>query len=105
MLFLLLLPKQPTLLTGETLYSLECFAPRIRGIESGPARKQVDLSELFKYTQMAEKAKHDEKETKKIHDSLQNLQLRLAEREYHCKNFQEKVRYVENQVAKEKKLD
>ncbi|CAJ2651968.1 unnamed protein product [Trifolium pratense] len=69
MLFLLLLPKQPTLLTGdflfdnrthscrmnislifvvcykisadlgETLYSLECFATRIRGIESGPARK------------------------------------------------------------------
>ena len=36
---------------GETLCSLN-FASRVRGIESGPARKQADLSELFKYKQM-----------------------------------------------------
>lgn len=36
---------------GETLCSLN-FASRVRGIESGPARKQVDLNELFKYKQM-----------------------------------------------------
>jgi len=36
---------------GETLCSLN-FATRVRGIESGPARKQVDLGELFKYKQM-----------------------------------------------------
>lgn len=36
---------------GETLCSLN-FATRVRGIESGPARKQVDLTELFKYKQM-----------------------------------------------------
>ncbi|GAU42806.1 hypothetical protein TSUD_34500, partial [Trifolium subterraneum] len=87
---------------GETLCSLN-FATRVRGIESGPARKQVDLSELFKYKQMAEKAKHDEKETKKLQDSLQTLQLRLAAREYHCKSLQEKVRDLENQVAEERK--
>lgn len=36
---------------GETLCSLN-FASRVRGIESGPARKQADLTELFKYKQM-----------------------------------------------------
>lgn len=30
---------------GETMCSLN-FATRVRGIESGPARKQVDLGEL-----------------------------------------------------------
>jgi len=36
---------------GETLCSLN-FATRVRGIEGGPARKQVDHTELFKYKQM-----------------------------------------------------
>lgn len=36
---------------GETLCSLN-FASRVRGIESGPARKQADLTELFKYKQL-----------------------------------------------------
>lgn len=36
---------------GETLCSLN-FASRVRGIESGTARKQTDLTELFKYKQM-----------------------------------------------------
>ncbi|GMP72986.1 hypothetical protein CsSME_00037593 [Camellia sinensis var. sinensis] len=59
---------------GETLCSLN-FASRVRGIEHGPARKQADLTELVKYKQLAEKAKHDEKEMKKLQDSLQSLQL------------------------------
>lgn len=36
---------------GETLCSLN-FASRVRGIESGPARKQGDVAELFKYKQL-----------------------------------------------------
>ncbi|KAM1468308.1 hypothetical protein ACFX13_034140 [Malus domestica] len=87
---------------GETLCSLN-FASRVRGIESGPARKQADLSELFKYKQMAEKAKHDEKETKKLQDCIQSLQLRLAAREHICRNLQEKNRDLENQLAEERK--
>lgn len=35
----------------ETLCSLN-FASRVRGIELGPAKKQMDKSELFKYKQM-----------------------------------------------------
>jgi hypothetical protein len=38
-----------------------------------------------------EKLKHDEKETKKLQDSLQSLQLRLAAREHICRSLQEKV--------------
>nr|POF26894.1 kinesin-like protein kin-14s [Quercus suber] len=87
---------------GETLCSLN-FASRVRGIESGPARKQADLSELFKYKQMAEKLKHDEKETKKLQDNLQSLQLKLSAREHICRNLQEKVRDLENQLAEERK--
>uniref|UniRef100_A0A2N9FES4 Kinesin motor domain-containing protein n=1 Tax=Fagus sylvatica TaxID=28930 RepID=A0A2N9FES4_FAGSY len=74
-----------------------------RGIESGPARKQADLSELFKYKQMAEKLKHDEKETKKLQDNLQSMQLKLSAREHICRNLQEKVRDLENQLAEERK--
>ena len=42
----------------------------------------------------AEKFKHDEKETKKLQDSVQSLQLRLAAREHICRNLQEKVIYI-----------
>ncbi|KAK9293090.1 hypothetical protein L1049_021075 [Liquidambar formosana] len=88
---------------GETLCSLN-FASRVRGIESGPARKQVDLSELFKYKQLVEKQKHDEKEAKKLQDNVQSLQSRLATRELICRSLQDKVRDLENQLAEERKL-
>ncbi|KAL7126422.1 hypothetical protein ABFS83_14G186100 [Erythranthe nasuta] len=87
---------------GETLCSLN-FASRVRGVEHGPARKQTDHAELFKYKQLAEKAKQDEKETKKLQDNMQALQLRLAAREHICRNLQEKVRDLENQLAEERK--
>ncbi|XP_058077674.1 kinesin-like protein KIN-14S isoform X2 [Magnolia sinica] len=87
---------------GETLCSLN-FASRVRGIEHGPARKQSDPMEFFKYKQMAEKLKQDEKETKKMMDSLQSLQLKFAAREQLCRNLQEKVKELESQLAEERK--
>ncbi|KAF2597594.1 hypothetical protein F2Q68_00012151 [Brassica cretica] len=87
---------------GETLCSLN-FASRVRGIESGPARKQADLSELLKLKQMTEKLKHEEKETKKLQDNVQSLQLRLTAREHICKGLQDKVRDLEFQLAEERK--
>lgn len=36
---------------GETLCSLN-FASRVRGIELGPAKRQLDTSELLKYKYM-----------------------------------------------------
>ncbi|KAL9691694.1 hypothetical protein QQ045_012120 [Rhodiola kirilowii] len=88
---------------GETLCSLN-FASRVRGIEAGPARKQADMNDIFKYKQLAEKQKHDEKELKKLQDSVQSLQLRLAAREHICRGFQDKVRELESQLAEERKL-
>lgn len=87
---------------GETLCSLN-FASRVRGIEHGPARKQTDHLDTFKYKQMAEKLKQDEKESRKMQDSLQSLQLKFAAREQLCRNLQEKVRDLESQLADEKK--
>ncbi|XP_024007327.1 kinesin-like protein KIN-14S [Eutrema salsugineum] len=87
---------------GETLCSLN-FASRVRGIESGPARKQADVSELLKLKQMAEKLKHEEKEMKKLQDNVQSLQLRLTAREHISKGLQEKVRDLEFQLAEERK--
>ncbi|KAG6586262.1 Kinesin-like protein KIN-14S, partial [Cucurbita argyrosperma subsp. sororia] len=87
---------------GETLCSLN-FASRVRGIENAPARKQTDLTDLFKFKQMAEKSKHDEKEMKKLQDNVQSLQLRLTAKEHNCRNLQEKVRDLESQLADERK--
>ncbi|KAL5995950.1 hypothetical protein ACLOJK_026023 [Asimina triloba] len=87
---------------GETLCSLN-FASRVRGIEHGPARKQSDPIEFFKYKQMAEKLKQDEKESKKMMDSLHLLQLKFAAREQLCRNLQEKVRDLESQLVEERK--
>ncbi|KAF6173958.1 hypothetical protein GIB67_039909 [Kingdonia uniflora] len=87
---------------GETLCSLN-FASRVRGIEHGPARKQADPTELLKYKHMAEKIRQDEKETKKLQDSLQSLQIRSVAREQLCRSLQEKVRDLESQLAEERK--
>ncbi|KAL3843963.1 hypothetical protein ACJIZ3_001366 [Penstemon smallii] len=87
---------------GETLCSLN-FASRVRGVEHGPARRQTDPTELFKYKQLAEKTRQDEKETKKLQDSLHSLQFKFTARENLCRNLQEKVRDLENQLAEERK--
>ncbi|KAI3839927.1 hypothetical protein MKW92_040272 [Papaver armeniacum] len=53
---------------------------------------------------MTEKLKQNEKETKKLQDSLRSLQLRFAVREQLCRNLQEKLRDSENQLAEERKI-
>ncbi|KAG4928833.1 hypothetical protein JHK84_054382 [Glycine max] len=49
----------------ETLCSLN-FATRVRGIESGPARKQTDLTELNKYKQMVRDLENQVTEERKM---------------------------------------
>ncbi|KAG1371043.1 kinesin-like protein KIN-14J [Cocos nucifera] len=101
---------------GETLCSLN-FASRVRGVEHGPARKQSDPAESFKLKQMAEKLRQEEKESARLNESLQLMQLKYASREnvfknlqekirdaeQICRNYQQKVRDLENQLADEKK--
>lgn len=102
--------------SGETLCSLN-FASRVRAIEYGPARKQVDPAENFKLKQMAEKLCHEEKENAKLNESLQLMQLKYASREsvfralqekireteQACRTHQQRARELENELANEKK--
>ncbi|MQL73800.1 hypothetical protein Taro_006157, partial [Colocasia esculenta] len=87
---------------GETLCSLN-FATRVRGIEQGPARKHADPTETFKYKQMAEKLRQEEKERAKLSESLQLMHIKYASRENVFKTLQEKVRELESQLAEERR--
>lgn len=101
---------------GETLCSLN-FASRVRGVEYGPVRKQPDPAESLKLKQMAEKLRQEEKETARLNESLQLMQLKYASREnvfktlqekirdaeQTCRNYQMKIRDLENHLADQKK--
>ncbi|GLT53938.1 hypothetical protein SLA2020_271720 [Shorea laevis] len=73
---------------SETLCSLN-FASRVRGIELGPAKRQLDTSELVKYKQMVERTKQTQK---------------IKERDLKTKYLQDKVKELESQLLIERKL-
>ncbi|KAK2968705.1 hypothetical protein RJ640_005892, partial [Escallonia rubra] len=79
---------------SETLCSLN-FASRVRGIELGPAKKQLDSTELSKYKQLVEKAKLDTKskdvQIKRMEDNINGLDMKMKEKDLKNKNLQEKV--------------
>ncbi|CAI9784307.1 unnamed protein product [Fraxinus pennsylvanica] len=91
----------------ETLCSLN-FASRVRGIELGPAKKQMDSTELFKYKQMVEKLKQDLKskdfQVKKIEDINHGLEVKIKEKEAKNRNLQDKIKELETQIVVERKL-
>uniref|UniRef100_A0A0E0GFZ2 Kinesin motor domain-containing protein n=1 Tax=Oryza nivara TaxID=4536 RepID=A0A0E0GFZ2_ORYNI len=86
---------------SETLSSLN-FASRVRRIELGPAKKQVDTAELQKVKQMLERAKQDirlkDDSLRKLEDNCQNLENKAKGKEQFCKNLQEKVKELESQL-------
>lgn len=92
---------------GETLCSLN-FASRVRGIELGPAKRQMDTSELLKYKQMVERTKQDVKSKdvhiKKMEETIHGLDLKIKERDLKTKNLQDKVKELESQLLIERKL-
>ncbi|KAF9620560.1 hypothetical protein IFM89_013225 [Coptis chinensis] len=92
---------------SETLCSLN-FASRVRGIELGPAKKQLDNSELVKYKQMVEKTKQDMKSKdsyiKKMEETIHGLELKAKTRDLNNKNLQEKVKELESQLLVERRL-
>ncbi|RLM52860.1 hypothetical protein C2845_PMPSC011939 [Panicum miliaceum] len=102
--------------SGETLCSLN-FASRVRAVEHGPARKQVDPAESLKFKQMSEELRREEKENAQLNQSLQLMQLKYASREnvfrtlnekvkdaeQACKNYQQRIRELENELGNEKK--
>ncbi|CAB4277106.1 unnamed protein product [Prunus armeniaca] len=92
---------------SETLCSLN-FASRVRGIELGPAKRQLDTFELLRYKQMFEKTKLDVKskdvQIRKMEETVHGLELKIKERDLKNKNLQDKVKELESQLLIERKL-
>ncbi|KAL9366250.1 hypothetical protein Peur_037449 [Populus x canadensis] len=92
---------------GETLCSLN-FASRVRGIELGPAKRQLDNAELLRYKQMSEKSKQDLKskdvQIKKMEDAINGLDLKTKEKDLKYMMLQDKVKELEAQLLVERKL-
>ncbi|XP_076916445.1 kinesin-like protein KIN-14R [Bidens hawaiensis] len=92
---------------SETLSSLN-FATRVRGVELGPARKQVDTSELQKMKLMLEKAKQEsrlkDESLRKLEESLQNVEGKIKGKDQAHKNHLEKIKELENQIECKKGL-
>ncbi|XP_012704224.1 kinesin-like protein KIN-14E isoform X2 [Setaria italica] len=86
---------------SETLSSLN-FASRVRRIELGPAKKQVDTVELQKTKQMLERTKQEvrlkDDSLRKLEENLQNFETKAKGKEQLCKNLQEKVKELEGQL-------
>ncbi|XP_020091682.1 kinesin-like protein KIN-14R isoform X1 [Ananas comosus] len=92
---------------GETLCSLN-FASRVRGIELGPAKKQVDVSELSRYKLMVGKAKQDSKnkdvQIKSMEETIQSVEMKNRAKDLINKTLQDKVKELESQLLIERKL-
>ncbi|XAR73509.1 Minus-end-directed kinesin ATPase [Bertholletia excelsa] len=86
---------------SETLSSLN-FATRVRGVELGPSRKQIDNSELQRMKMMLEKARQEcrskDESLRKLEESLQNLDSKARGKDQFCKNQQEKLKEIEGQL-------
>ncbi|KFK41647.1 hypothetical protein AALP_AA2G154700 [Arabis alpina] len=92
---------------NETMCSLN-FASRVRGIELGPAKKQLDNTELLKYKQMVEKWKQDMKgkdeQMKKMEENMLGLEAKIKERDTKNRTLQDKIKELESQLLVERKL-
>ncbi|KAI3798675.1 hypothetical protein L1987_33953 [Smallanthus sonchifolius] len=86
---------------SETLSSLN-FATRVRGVELGPARKQIDTSELQKMKMMLEKAKQEsrlkDESLRKLEESLQNVEGKIKGKDQVHRTHLEKIKELENQI-------
>ncbi|PWA81113.1 di-glucose binding protein with Kinesin motor domain-containing protein [Artemisia annua] len=86
---------------SETLSSLN-FATRVRGVELGPARKQIDTSELQKMKMMLDKAKQEsrlkDESLRKLEESLQNVEGKVKGKDQVHKHQQEKIKELEGQL-------
>ncbi|XP_010254592.1 PREDICTED: kinesin-like protein KIF3B isoform X2 [Nelumbo nucifera] len=86
---------------GETLSSLN-FATRVRGIELGPAKKQVDTSELQKMKMLLDKARQEcksrDESIRKLEENFQSLESKVKGKDQISKNQQEKVKELEGQL-------
>ncbi|KAK4769278.1 hypothetical protein SAY86_027428 [Trapa natans] len=86
---------------GETLSSLN-FATRARGVELGPAKKQIDPTEIQKMKTMLEKARQEsrlkDESLRKLEENAQALEIKAKNRDQVYKSLQEKVKELEGQL-------
>ncbi|XVE83041.1 hypothetical protein DITRI_Ditri16bG0055000 [Diplodiscus trichospermus] len=86
---------------SETLSSLN-FATRVRGVELGPAKRQVDTSELQRMKTMLDKVRQEsrskDESLRKLEESLQNLESKAKGRDQIYKSQQEKIKELEGQL-------
>ncbi|CAN1335590.1 Kinesin-like protein KIN-14Q [Linum perenne] len=105
LMFVQISPNESDL--NETLCSLN-FASRVRGIELGPAKRQLDMPELVKYKQLAEKTRQELKlkdvQIRKMDDTVHGLELKVKEKDIKNKHLQEKIKELESQLLVERKL-
>ncbi|XP_061343234.1 kinesin-like protein KIN-14R [Gastrolobium bilobum] len=86
---------------GETLSSLN-FATRVRGVELGPVKKQIDTSEIQKMKAMLEKARSEcrikDESMRKLEENLQSMDSKAKSKDLIYKNLQEKIKELEGQI-------
>ncbi|XP_024974589.1 kinesin-like protein KIN-14R [Cynara cardunculus var. scolymus] len=96
LMFVQISPSEKDL--SETLSSLN-FATRVRGVELGPAQKQIDTNELQKLKTMLDKAKHElhlkDELLRKLEESLQNVESKVRGKDQMYKNQLEKIKELE----------
>ncbi|KAK7407182.1 hypothetical protein VNO78_08883 [Psophocarpus tetragonolobus] len=90
---------------GETLSSLN-FATRVRGVELGPVKKQVDTSEIQKMKAMLEKMRSEnrikDESMRKLEENLQSMESKAKGKDQIYKNLQEKIKELEGQIELKK---
>ncbi|KAK0584131.1 hypothetical protein LWI29_008104 [Acer saccharum] len=102
LMFVQISPSEKDL--SETLSSLN-FSTRVRGIELGPAKKQMATSELQKMKVMLEKSRQEskskskEESLRKLEENLHNLESRAKGKDQNYKNQHEKIKELESQLV------
>ncbi|OAY33502.1 kinesin-like protein KIN-14R isoform X2 [Manihot esculenta] len=106
LMFVQISPSEQDL--SETLSSLN-FATRVRGIELGPAKKQIDTSELQRMKLMLDKARQESKakdeSLRKIEENLQNMENKARSKDHIYKVQQEKIKELEGQLELKSNLN
>ncbi|GAV68571.1 Kinesin domain-containing protein/Malectin domain-containing protein [Cephalotus follicularis] len=99
LMFVQISPSEKDL--SETLSSLN-FATRVRGVELGPAKKQIDTSELQKMKVMLDKARQEarskDESLRKLEETMQNLESKAKGKDHIYKSQLEKIKELEGQL-------